>query len=148
MAWRPHVTVAAVVERDQRFLLVDEVVDGKRVLNQPAGHLDRGESLVEAVVRETLEETAWHFTPLALVGVYRWHHPSKDITFLRVTFCGEVQGHDPGRELDKGIMGSAWMTREELADAHQRLRSPVVLRCIDDYLSGVRHSLSILSDIR
>lgn len=147
MMWTPHVTVAAVVERAGRFLLVDELVDGQRVLNQPAGHLDDGESLIDAVIRETLEETAWRFTPHALVGIYRWRHTHKDLTFLRVTFCGEVGDHDPDRKLDHGITGIVWMTRAELATNTQRLRSPLVLRSIDDYLGGARHSLSVLSDI-
>jgi ADP-ribose pyrophosphatase YjhB (NUDIX family) len=148
MIWTPHVTVAAVVERERSFLLVDEMVNGKRVLNQPAGHLNDGETLVEAVVRETLEETAWHFTPQSLVGIYRWRHARKNITFLRLAFCGELGRHEPSLELDDGILGNVWMTREQLAAAPQRLRSPMVLRCVEDYLTGARHSLSILSDLR
>ena len=147
MEWAPHVTVAAVVERDGQFLLVDELVNGQRVLNQPAGHLDEGETLIDAVIRETLEETAWHFEPTALVGIYRWRHPQDRHTFLRVTFCGAVSNHDSGRNLDDGIVTSVWMTPSQLARSPQRLRSPMVLRCIQDYLSGARHSLSILSDI-
>jgi 8-oxo-dGTP pyrophosphatase MutT (NUDIX family) len=147
MVWAPHVTVAAVVEREAQFLLVDELVNGHRVLNQPAGHLDDGENLIDAVIRETLEETAWYFTPSALVGIYRWRHPQKDTTFLRVTFCGELGRHDPKLELDDGIIGSVWLTREQLAAVPQRVRSPMVLRSIDDYLKGARYSLSILSDI-
>jgi 8-oxo-dGTP pyrophosphatase MutT (NUDIX family) len=147
MVWAPHVTVAAVVEREGQFLLVDELVDGRRVLNQPAGHLDDGENLVDAVIRETFEETGWRFRPTALVGIYRWRHLRKEVTFLRVAFCGEASGHDPSLTLDDGIIGSVWMTREQLAGARERLRSPMVLRCVDDYLRGARHSLSILSDI-
>lgn len=145
--WTPHVTVAAIVERAGRFLLVDELVEGQYVLNQPAGHLDDAESLIDAVIRETLEETAWRFTPRALVGVYRWRHTHKDITFLRITFSGDVGDHDPDRELDHGITGVVWMTRAQLVANTQRLRSPLVLRSIDDYLAGARHSLSVLSDI-
>jgi 8-oxo-dGTP pyrophosphatase MutT (NUDIX family) len=147
MIWKPHVTVAAVIERQGRFLLVDEFADGARVLNQPAGHLDEGETLVEAIMRETLEETAWHFTPTALVGIYRWRDLRKNTTFLRVTFCGQADWHDSARRLDAGIIGSEWMTREQLVAEPQRLRSPMVLRCVDDYLSGARHALSILSEI-
>ncbi len=147
MIWAPHVTVAAVIERAGEFLLVDERVSGRRVLNQPAGHLDDGESLVEAVIRETLEETAWHFAPTALVGIYRWRHARDNTTSLRVTFCGEVSSHDPGLKLDDGIIGCVWLTREQLTATPKRLRSPMVLRSIDDYLMGARHSLSILSDI-
>jgi 8-oxo-dGTP pyrophosphatase MutT (NUDIX family) len=147
MIWAPHVTVAAIAERDGKFLLVDEVVDGRQVLNQPAGHLDDDEGLIDAVIRETLEETAWRFTPTALVGIYRWRHAHKQETFLRITFCGEVHDHDPSLRLDDGIVGSVWLTPAELAAAPERLRSPLVLRSIDDYLMGARHSLSILSDI-
>ncbi|MBA2491147.1 MAG: NUDIX hydrolase [Gammaproteobacteria bacterium] len=147
MDWAPHVTVAAIIERDGQFLLVDEVVDGNRVLNQPAGHLDEGETLIDAVIRETLEETAWHFRPSALVGVYRWRQPGGGHTFLRVAFSGEVTAHDPDRKLDAGIIKSVWMTASQLASAKHRLRSPMVLRCVDDYRSGARHSLSIVSDI-
>ncbi len=147
MIWTPHVTVAAITERAGRFLLVDELVDGLRVLNQPAGHLDKGESLLDAVVRETLEETAWRFTPRAIVGIYRWHHTRKDITFLRVTFSGDVADHNPDFKLDHGIEGNVWMTRSELAAIQPRLRSPMVLRSIDDYLAGARHAISLLSDI-
>lgn len=128
-------------------MLVDELVNGRRVLNQPAGHLDDGESLVEAVIRETLEETGWSFDPAALVGIYRWRHTREGATFLRIAFCGDVTSHDPGLPLDHGIISSVWMTREQLAATPQRLRSPMVLRCINDYLAGARHSLSILSDI-
>lgn len=147
MIWAPHVTVAAVAERAGKFLLVDEVVDGRRVLNQPAGHLDEGEGLVAAVIRETLEETAWRFTPTALVAIYRWRAVHSRETFLRLTFCGEVSDHDPTQDLDVGIVRSVWMTPSELAAEPQRLRSPLVLRSINDYRQGARHSLSILSDI-
>jgi ADP-ribose pyrophosphatase YjhB (NUDIX family) len=147
MVWMPHVTVAAVVERAGQFLLVDELVNGRRVLNQPAGHLDEGETLTEAAIRETLEETAWRFKPQGLVGIYRWRQPLKGITFLRVTFYGEAIEHDPSRELDNGIVACVWMTYKQLAAASQRLRSPMVLRSIADYQVGARHSLSLLSDI-
>jgi 8-oxo-dGTP pyrophosphatase MutT (NUDIX family) len=147
MIWAPHVTVAAVVEREGQFLLVEECVNGERVLNQPAGHLDDGENLIEAVIRETLEETAWHFVPTALLGLYRWRHPRMYFTYLRVTFCGEVTRHDPNFNLDEGIVGNVWMSQRQVAAMPQRLRSPMVLRCIEDYLMGVRHSLSILCDI-
>jgi ADP-ribose pyrophosphatase YjhB (NUDIX family) len=147
MVWVPHVTVAAVVEREGQFLLVDELVSGERVFNQPAGHLDDGENLIDAVIRETLEETAWHFMPTALVGIYRWRHPRKDLTYLRATFCGEVSRHDPSRKLDDGIIDSVWMSHPQLVAMPQRLRSPMVLRSIEDYLVGMRHSLSVLSDI-
>jgi len=147
MDWAPHVTVAAIIERDGKFLLVDEVVNGNRVLNQPAGHLEEGETLIDAVIRETLEETAWHFRPSALLGIYRWRQPGGGHTFLRVAFSGEITSHDADRELDAGIIRSVWMTASQLASARRRLRSPMVLRCVNDYRSGARHALSIVSDI-
>ncbi|MGI9302273.1 MAG: NUDIX hydrolase [Gammaproteobacteria bacterium] len=146
MVWKPHVTVAALAERDSRFLMVEEFADGRQVFNQPAGHLDDGERLLDAVVRETWEETAWRFTPDALVGIYQWRHPGNEQTFLRVLFCGDVSDHDENHELDSAIVRSVWMTRDELARREKQLRSPMVLRCIDDYLFGIRHPLSILVD--
>lgn len=147
MIWKPHVTVAAVVERKGRFLMVEEESDGLMVYNQPAGHLDEGESLHDAAIRETLEETGWHLTPTALVGIYRWKNPASGITFLRVCFTGRCDRHDPDRALDAGILRALWMTRDELVQATDRLRSPMVLRCIDDYLAGHRHSLDLLADL-
>jgi len=147
MTWKPHVTVAAVAERDGRFLLVEEIIDGRRVINQPAGHLDEGESLVQAVVRETREETAWTFEPEALVGIYRWRSPRDGETFVRVTFCGQCTGHDDRQPLDKEIVRTAWLSREALAERRARLRSPLVLRSIDDYLEGRRHPLDLLVEV-
>jgi ADP-ribose pyrophosphatase YjhB (NUDIX family) len=145
MIWTPRVTVAAVIQRENRFLLVEEEVNGHAVFNQPAGHLEAGESLVEAAVRETLEETAWRFIPSAITGVYRWPHPDNGITFLRFCFTGTVSDHDPARPLDAGILGCHWLTREELLTRPQR--SPMVLRCVDDYLAGRRYPLSLCHDI-
>ena len=149
MIWKPHVTVAAVVERDNRFLLVEEYADNpnRTVFNQPAGHLEKGESIIEAVIRETLEETAWQFTPTALVGIYRWPHPQKDLTYLRFAFTGTVTGHNPVLSLDDGIVGTAWKTRDEIEALGNRLRSPQVLRGIDDYLAGHRTPLDIFKDL-
>lgn len=146
MNWPLHVTVAAVVEREGRFLLVQESIGGQSVLNQPAGHLEQRESLEQAVVRETLEETAWHFEPNALVGIYRWVHPKGD-TFLRFCFTGELLQHDPARSLDHGIEGIVWLNRQELIARAASLRSPLVLQCIDDYQAGIRIELSALRDI-
>jgi 8-oxo-dGTP pyrophosphatase MutT (NUDIX family) len=145
--WKPSVTVAAVIERDGHFLLIEEETsDGVR-LNQPAGHLDPHESLEQAVVREVLEETAHEFTPTALVGMYMSRYCSKrrgtDVTYLRFTFCGT-----PGREfdqpLDHGIIRTLWMTRDEIAATAERHRSPIVLRCVDDYLAGKRAPLDLM----
>ncbi|BAU48807.1 7,8-dihydro-8-oxoguanine-triphosphatase [Sulfurifustis variabilis] len=147
MIWKPNVTVAAVVERDGRFLLVEETADGRLVLNQPAGHLDEGESLIEAVVRETLEETAWHFRPEALVGIYRWPHPGRPVTYLRFAFAGRVVDHEPARRLDEGIAQAVWLTPEELRAASDRHRSPLVQRCVDDFLEGRRFPLGLLADL-
>jgi 8-oxo-dGTP pyrophosphatase MutT (NUDIX family) len=147
MSWPLHVTVAAVVERAGRFLLVQESVGGRSVINQPAGHLEQHESLVDAAVRETLEETAWQIKPQALVGIYRWLHPKGD-TFVRFCFSAEVLHEEPDRSLDQGIECVLWLTRAELQLRTHELRSPMVLQCIDDYLAGTRIDLSVLKDIR
>jgi 8-oxo-dGTP pyrophosphatase MutT (NUDIX family) len=147
MQWRPRTTVAAVVERKGRFLLVEERIGGLSVLNQPAGHLDEGESLVHAVVREVREETAWGFRPEGLVGVYRWRVPPAGETFLRFCFHGPVTDHRPERPLDEGILAIHWLTREQVADSGRRLRSPLVTRCIGDYLAGRRYPLALITDM-
>jgi 8-oxo-dGTP pyrophosphatase MutT (NUDIX family) len=146
LPWTPRVTVAAVVEEAGRFLLVEESVAGELRLNQPAGHLEDGESILAAVVRETLEETAWHFVPQAIVGVYRWRHPGSGDTYLRFAFCGTVRDHDDNRTLDHGIHRVLWMDRAALFERRAQVRSPLVLRCVDDYLAGQRHSLDLLHD--
>jgi len=143
--WKPSVTVAGVIERDGRFLFVEELADGRRVLNQPAGHLDPGESLVAACAREVLEETAHRFTPTSLVGVYRWLYAKKDVTFLRFAFAGKLEGVEAGRPLDKEIVALHWLTRDELAARANEHRSPLVLQCVDDYLAGRHYSLDLLS---
>ena len=146
--WRPSVTVAAIIERDGLFLLVEEeTADGLR-LNNPAGHLDPGESPVDAAAREALEETAWQFRPTALLGVYlsRVQRAStgEDITYVRFAFCGDLLEHDAKRPLDKGIVRTLWMTAAEVRASAARHRSPLVVRCIDDYLAGVRYPLAAL----
>lgn len=145
MEFKPHVTVSAVTERDDRFLVVEEEIHGRRVINNPAGHLEDGETLVEAVIRETVEETGCAFEPEAVTGIYLWRKPGRDKTFLRVNFFGHCREHDASRELDDGIIAAHWMTREELAAQPDRLRSPLVLRCIDDYLDGRRYPLDVLT---
>lgn len=147
MTWKPHVTVAAVAERDGRFLVVEEEIRGRLVLNQPAGHLDPGESLLQAAVRETLEETAWHFQPHALTGVYRWVEPTRGVTFLRFCFAGTCDRQEPERTLDTGIRRALWLTRAELEAQGPRLRSPLVLRCLEDYQAGQRYPLDLLQDL-
>ena len=142
---RPRVTVASVIERDGRFLVVEELVNGgEAVINQPAGHVEHGESLLEAVVRETYEETAWQFTPEYLVGIYLWAHPNGNSSFLRVCFGGSVSGHQPDQALDEGILRTHWLTRAELHDQGTRLRSPLVLGVVDDWLAGERYPLGVL----
>jgi 8-oxo-dGTP pyrophosphatase MutT (NUDIX family) len=143
--WKPSVTVAGVVERDGRFLLVEEEADGRVVINQPAGHLDPNESLLRAVSREVLEETRYRFTPTALVGVYLWPHQTKDITYLRFAFTGEITGEDKERDLDIGILRTLWLTPEELQRESDRHRSPLVSRCVADYLAGQRYPLDMLA---
>jgi 8-oxo-dGTP pyrophosphatase MutT (NUDIX family) len=146
--FRPSVTVAAIIERDDgRFLLIEEETSDGIKLNQPAGHLDPFESLEQAVIREAMEETAHEFIPEALVGMYisRYHSKSRgtDVTYLRFTFCGKP-GKQYDQPLDDGILRTMWLTRDELAACQERHRSPIVLKCVDDYLAGKRTSLDLL----
>lgn len=146
--WKPSVTVAAVVERDGRFLLVEEETSDGIRLNNPAGHLDPGESPAAGCAREALEETAHRFEPTALVGIYlsRVRKASgAQITYLRFAFCGRLGEREPGRALDHGILRTLWMTPEEVRASRARHRSPLVLRCIEDYLAGVRLPLSAIT---
>ena len=147
MTWRPDLTVAAVVLRDDRFLIVEERIGGKTVFNQPAGHVEDGESIVEAVVRETLEETAWHFMPRYLLGCYLWRSSRSGRTTLRFAICGDATSQQPERRLDHGIIAAHWRSRDELLADSARLRSPLVMRCIDDLLSGCRYELSALAHL-
>jgi len=145
MVWKPHVTVAAIAEQDGRFLVVEEKVRGQLVINNPAGHLEESESFESAVTREMLEETGWEFQPERLTGIYLWKNPRLDKTFLRVTFFGRCLRHYPDRPLDRGIVGPKWLTRAELGNGTHTLRSPLVLRSIDDYLAGARYPLELLT---
>jgi len=142
--WRPSVTVAAVIERGGKFLFVEEIANGQRVLNQPAGHLDPGESLAAGCAREVLEETAHRFQPTGLVGVYRWYYEPKDVTFLRFCFKGKILGQDPTRKLDKEIIALHWLTLDQLKASAAR-RSPLVLKCVEDYLAGRNYPLDLFS---
>jgi 8-oxo-dGTP pyrophosphatase MutT (NUDIX family) len=144
MVWKPDVTVAAVIERSGRLLLVEERIRGHLVLNQPAGHLEDGEPLLDAVIRETLEETAWQFTPEALLGIYQWRSP-RGHTTLRIAFSGSVQAYDADRPLDPPIVTTHWLAHEEIVQRAARLRTPLVLRCIEDYLGGRRLPLDVLT---
>ncbi len=145
MVWKPNVTVAAVIEQDGRFLLVEERTARGIRFNQPAGHLERHESLLQGVVRETLEETAYVFAPEWLLGIYRWHHRGTRTTYLRFAFSGRVTGFDAGRKLDEGIIRAHWLGPEEIRNRSPRHRSPLVMRCIDDYLAGKRYPLELIT---
>ena len=145
MVWKPSVTVAAVLERDGRLLFVEERSDGRLVLNQPAGHLDPGESLAAACAREVMEETAHRFEPTALVGVYRWHYAPRDVTFLRFCFSGKVGPADPSAKLDREIVRLHWLTPAELRARKADHRSPLVQKCVDDFLAGRNFPLDVLS---
>jgi 8-oxo-dGTP pyrophosphatase MutT (NUDIX family) len=143
-AWKPNVTVAAVAYRDGRFLLVEEeTAEGLR-FNQPAGHLERGESLVEAVRRECREETGYDFEPRALLGIYQWPRPKGEVTYLRFAFVGEIVGHDPERPLDTGIIAPHWLTIDAMRAEPHRHRSPLILRCAEDHLAGRRFPLDVI----
>lgn len=146
-ASRPELTVAAVIERDGRFLFVEERVGGRLVINQPAGHVEAGETLLDAVSRETLEETAWTFVPESMVGIYLWSRGAGQQTFLRVAFAGRCDSHDEHRVLDTGIERVIWLARDELLARTPQLRSPMVLRAIDDYLAGQRHPLDFICNL-
>ena len=146
MVWKPSVTVAAVVERDGHFLLVEEETSEGVRLNQPAGHLEPDESIVAAVERETLEETAYEFAPEHITGIYRWTKPDSDLTYLRFAFSGRLGLHHPDRALDAGIIRAVWLRREEVLGSVARHRSPLVVRCIEDYLSGKRYAIEALVD--
>ncbi|MDZ4102577.1 MAG: NUDIX hydrolase [Hydrogenophaga sp.] len=150
--WKPSVTVAAVIERDGKYLLIEEHTPEGLRLNNPAGHLDPGESPAQGVVRETLEETTHHFTPTALVGVYlsRFQRAGQsgagdeDITYLRFAFCGELGKAEPGLSLDTGIVRTLWLTPDEVRASAARHRSPLVLRCMEDHLAGQRYPLALV----
>ena len=146
MDWNPHITVATVVEDRGRFLMEEELEGDKAVLNQPAGHLEANESLLQAALRETLEETAWEVELTAVTGIYLYTAPSNGVTYQRVCFAARPLRHLPDSPLDHGIIGPRWMTRDELAAAPERWRSELVVRCIDDYLAGERFPLALIRD--
>ncbi|MCX7082422.1 MAG: NUDIX hydrolase [Methylococcales bacterium] len=144
MVWKPHVTVAAIIQQDNRFLLVEEETAHGLQFNQPAGHLEENEDLIAAVCRETLEETAWMFEPEHIISLQLWRKNLESPTFLRVCFSGHCHSHNSKQKLDDGIVATHWLTRDEIAAQQHRLRSPLVLTSVDEYLSGQRHPLSIL----
>jgi 8-oxo-dGTP pyrophosphatase MutT (NUDIX family) len=145
--FKPNTTVAAIIEQSGKFLLVEEITDRGNRFNQPAGHLEDNETLMQAVIRETLEESAYNFTPTALLGVYHWKHPHNDTTYLRFAFIGKVGVHYPMQELDNGIVRAVWMTIEEIREKAALMRSPQVLTCIEDYLSGKSYPLEVITNL-
>jgi 8-oxo-dGTP pyrophosphatase MutT (NUDIX family) len=145
--WQPDVTVATVVVRDGRLLCVEERVNGSIVINQPAGHLEPDESLFDAALRETREETGWDVRLTAFVGAYQWKAPETGRHYLRFSFAAEPDRHDATRELDTGIVQALWMSPQELMDAQARHRSPLVWQVVADYLGGRRHPLSMLQHL-
>jgi hypothetical protein len=132
MVWKPNVTVAAVVERDGKFLLVEEETAQGIRFNQPAGHLEAHESLT-------------HFTPTQLIGIYRWHAPESDATYIRFAYTGTITGHEAGRKLDTGILRAVWLSPDEIRESESRHRSPLILRCMEDYLTGRRYPLELIT---
>ena len=145
--WCPDVTVATLVARDGALLMVEENVSGRLVLNQPAGHLEPDESLLDAAVRETLEETGWDVAPTALVGIYQWKSPRDGRHFLRVALAAEPVRHHAGRRLDEGIVRALWLTPSALQAASEHHRSPLVWRAASDYLAGCRYPLALLTQL-
>jgi NADH pyrophosphatase NudC (nudix superfamily) len=144
MVWKPHVTVAAIIEREHRFLLVEEETDNGIAFNQPAGHLEPGESLINAVQREVREETAWQFTAEYITSIQLWRKAPDSPSFLRVCFAGTCDDYQAEQALDKGIIRTHWLTRDEIITKKSQLRSPLVLTTIDQYLNGEQYPLSLL----
>lgn len=147
MTWKPHLTVAAVIEENSKFLLVEELIDGRKVLNQPAGHLEPNETILNAVIRETKEETATVFKPEFLTGLYRWILTEKDRTYIRLCFTGKITHTLENQPLDTDIIRTCWLSYEEIIEQKSQLRSPLVLECINDYLMGKRFPLELLKDL-
>lgn len=144
MVWKPHVTVAAVIEKNHHFLLVEEETSNGIAFNQPAGHLEENEDLITAVKREVNEETAWQFEPENVVSVQLWRRHPDAPSFLRVCFSGQCHSHNPHQQLDEGIISTHWLTREEILSRQHQLRSPLVLKSVDQFLSGEHYPLSLL----
>lgn len=147
MQWKPHATVAAIVEDNGKFLLVEETTDRGNRFNQPAGHLEDNETMIQAVIRETLEETAYAFKPESLLGVYHWKHEHNNTTYLRFAFIGNVSNHQASLALDEGIIRAVWMTADEIRNNAKLMRSPQVLTCIEDYLRGQKFPLSVVTHL-
>jgi len=144
---RPVTTVATIVERNGAFLLVEEQTSAGVRINQPAGHLEAGETLVAAAIRETLEETGYHVAPTALIGIYRWQAPVTGATFIRFAYAADVISHEPQRALDEGILRAFWLSHDDLLASRGRHRSPLVLRCVDDFRSGIKRSVNFVTEL-
>ena len=142
-----HLTVATVVERDGKFLFVEEDCRGEIVINQPAGHVENGESLANAAIRETFEETGWQVKLNAFISMYRWKHPETGHTYFRAAFSATPVEYIVDQVLDEGIIRAVWLSPNELHEQAQRIRSPLVLRCLQDHLNKVQYPLEILVDI-
>ena len=146
MRWTPHVTVACVIEHQGKFLFVEELSNGKRVLNQPAGHLEVNETLVDAAVREALEETAWQVEVTDLLGFYSYTSPHNQTCYHRWCFIARPIQELENHPLDPVILQALWLSADELRQQQERLRSPMVLRAVDDYLEGTRYPLGLLNE--
>ena len=144
MVWTPHATVAAIVEREGRFLFVEEISRGKRVFNQPAGHVDENETLQNATIRETLEESGWEVKPTEIVGIYTYKAPSNDVTYYRFCYVCEAVREIPNAELDSDIIAAHWFTLDEVKAKKELLRGPLVMKCLEDYLAGKRYPLDLV----
>ena len=144
MSWTPHLTVATVVERDQRFLIIEEHINGHPVLTQPAGHVEANETLIEAAIRETREESGWSVEPVALLGLYSYTTPCKTMTFYRTCFIAKAISYDQHLPLDSGILAVHWLTLEEMKAQQDKMRSPIVIKCIEDYCKGQKFPLQTI----
>lgn len=149
MEWAPHTTVAAIIRQEDRFLMVEERTRNNDllVINQPAGHLEDNERIVDALIREVLEETAWHVEPSHLVGIYKWRVPQSGMTYLRFCIAATPVREDASLQLDPDIVRTLWMAPENLKMERERLRSPMVLRCLDDYLAGANYPLELIDEL-
>lgn len=145
--WKPNATVAAIVERNGQFLLVEETTSRGNRFNQPAGHLEDGETITQAVIRETREETAYDFVPESLLGVYHWRHEHNETTYLRFAFIGHVTNHYPEQDLDEGIVRAVWMDIDEIREKQALMRSDQVLTCFEDYLAGKHYPLETITHL-
>jgi 8-oxo-dGTP pyrophosphatase MutT (NUDIX family) len=144
---RVDITVAASIEAEGRFLTVEEHAGGRIVFNQPAGHVEPGETLIEAVIRETYEESGYAFEPTAVLGIYHWHDEAENLTYLRIAFCGDARAPRETPVLDDVIVATHWLSRDQLVARQPRLRSPMVLRCVDDHLNGTRFPLACVAEL-